>query len=143
MNSIHTAMAGAAGAVLLAGTAGAQTAGDCAALEGLRIEDTNLLSAAVVPATDDLPAYCRVLGYVRPAVNFEIRLPNQNWNAKFYMAGCGAQCGKLEADRPDFSNAMNHGLRRNYAAATMDGGHWGSSRSDTAWLQVRGPDRPL
>ena len=45
-------------------------AGDCAALAGLRIEDTNLLSATPVPAADGLPAYCRVLGYVRSAINF-------------------------------------------------------------------------
>ncbi len=133
------ALLATAGALLLAGPAGAQPPEDCAALADLKIEDTNLLSAAVVPATDDLPAYCRVLGYVRPAINFEIRLPTQNWNGKFYMAGCGAWCGKLEPDRPGFTNAMNHGLRRNYAAATMDGGHWGSSRFDTTWLQVRDP----
>ncbi len=47
----------------------------CAALSNLRIEDANLLSAAVVPATADLAEHCRVLGYVRPAINFEIRLP--------------------------------------------------------------------
>jgi hypothetical protein len=35
----------------------------------------NLLSAAAVTSTGDLPAHCRVLGYVRPAVNFEVRLP--------------------------------------------------------------------
>jgi feruloyl esterase len=63
-----------------------------------------------------------VLGYVRPAINFEIRLPSENWNGKFYMAGCGAWCGKVEADRPGFTNAPNHGLRRNYATSTMDGG---------------------
>ena len=63
---------------------------DCASLANLKIENTNLLSATEVPANGDLPAYCRVLGYVRPAINFEIRLPSQNWNGKFYMAGCGA-----------------------------------------------------
>jgi feruloyl esterase len=126
---------------LLAGGAAAQEMrpGDCAALEDLRIEDTNLLSSAVVPAKDGLPEYCRVLGYVRPAINFEVRLPTSDWNGKFYMAGCGSQCGKVEADRPGFTNAMNHGLRRGYAAATMDGGHWGASRSDTTWLQRKDP----
>lgn len=53
----------------------------CRALADLRIEDTNLLSAAVVPAGDELPEYCRVLGYVRPAINFEIRLPTSGWAA--------------------------------------------------------------
>jgi pimeloyl-ACP methyl ester carboxylesterase len=117
----------------------AQTPGDCGTLEDLKIEDTNLLSSTVVPAADALPEYCRVIGYVRPAINFEIRLPTTTWNGKFYMAGCGAWCGKVESDRPGFTNAMNHGLRRNYAAATMDGGHWGASRWDTTWTHVRDP----
>ena len=117
--------------------------GDCDTLEDLKIEDTNLLSSTVVPAADDLPEYCRVLGYVRPAINFEIRLPTTTWNGKFYMAGCGAQCGKVEADRPGFTNAPNHGLRRNYAVSTMDGGHWGSSRSGHELDPGQGPDRPL
>lgn len=47
---------------------------DCAALAAMKIPNTNLLSAALVPAKDGLPEYCRVLGYVRPAINFEIRL---------------------------------------------------------------------
>ena len=78
-------------------------------------------------------------GYVRPAINFEIRLPTTTWNGKFYMVGCGAQCGRVLADRPGFNNAMNHGLRRNYAAVTMDGGHWGSEIWDRRWTEVNDP----
>jgi feruloyl esterase len=126
-------------AVWLSCPVAAQTPGDCGTLEDLKIEDTNLLSSTVVPAADDLPEYCRVLGYVRPAINFEIRLPTKDWNGKFYMAGCGAWCGKVEADRPGFLNAMNHGLRRNYAAVTMDGGHWGATRWDATWIQAKDP----
>ncbi|KAA5614214.1 tannase/feruloyl esterase family alpha/beta hydrolase [Rhodovastum atsumiense] len=86
-----------------------------------------------MPASGDLPAYCRVLGYVRPAINFELRLPIEGWNGKFYMVGCGAFCGMLESDRPGFTNAMNFGLRRRYAAATMDSGHWGANSGDGRW----------
>src|SRR5262245_23714289 len=56
-----------------AGIARAQPGGDCGALANLKIENTNLLSAAIVPAGGGLPEYCRVLGYVRPAINFEVR----------------------------------------------------------------------
>jgi Tannase and feruloyl esterase len=129
----------AALATWLASPVAAQTPGDCETLEDLQIEDTNLLSSTVVPAADDLPEYCRVLGYVRPAINFEIRLPTTTWNSKFYMAGCGAQCGKVEPDRPGFLNAINHGLRRDYAVSTMDGGHWGSSRFDRTWIYREDP----
>ena len=119
----------AALATWLASPLAAQTPGDCAALEDLKIEDTNLLSSAVVPAKDDLPEYCRVVGYVRPAINFEIRLPTKAWNSKLYMAV--RRPLRPGRERPaGLHNAPNHGLRRNYAAVTMDGGRWGPSRFD-------------
>src|SRR3954469_1105954 len=87
----------------------AAAAQDCAALANLKIDNTNLLSATEVPAAGDLPAYCRVLGYVRPAINFEIKLPLQAWNGKFYTVGCGGFCGTLNSEARGFSNAMNFG----------------------------------
>ena len=99
----------------------------CRSLADLRITDTNLLSAVVVPESDDLPEYCSVIGYVLPAINFEIRLPTSDWNGKFYMTGCGVGCGKVEADQGGI-NSSNHGLKRNYAVASMDSGHWGDWR---------------
>jgi Tannase and feruloyl esterase len=115
------------------GASAAHAAQDCASLANLKVENTNLLSAAEVPTTGDLPAYCRVLGYVRPAINFEVRLPLQGWNSKFYMVGCGGFCGTLDTDRPGFTNAANFGLRRNYAVVAMDSGHWGTSAVDGRW----------
>jgi len=115
--------------------AGAQAAA-CDALAEMKIEATNLLSSERVPAGGDLPGYCRVLGYVRPAINFEIRLPTEDWNGKFYMVGCGGLCGTLDSDRPGFINAINYGLKRNYAVATTDGGHWGSSSLDGRWAKA-------
>ena len=63
---------GASVFLLSSGFATAQAPGtsQCTNLTSMKIEDTNLLSASVVPAQGDLPAYCRVLGYVRPAINF-------------------------------------------------------------------------
>src|SRR5215203_3571508 len=116
-----------------AGGTPALAAQDCGAIANLKIENTNLLSSTEVPATGDLPTYCRVLGFVRPAINFEVRLPLQSWNGKFYMAGCGGFCGALASDVPGFTNAMNFGLRRNYAVSTMDSGHWGTNVLDGRW----------
>jgi hypothetical protein len=67
-------------AVLLPGPTRAQRPQACDSLTGLKIDNVNLLSATMVAATADLPAHCRVLGYVRPAINFDIRLPVQNWS---------------------------------------------------------------
>lgn len=110
-----------------------QEPGDCGRLAELRLEDTNLLSATVVPAGDELPEYCRVLGYVRPAIQFEVRLPTRAWNGKFYMAGCGGFCGRLASDNSGFVNAIDHGLERGYAVSTTDGGHWGRDVFDARW----------
>lgn len=81
-----------------------------------------------------LAAFCLVTASVPvsagAAINFEVRLPTRDWNGKFYMAGCGGFCGRLDSDLPGLTNAMNHGLRRGYAAATMDSGHWGAHRAD-------------
>jgi feruloyl esterase len=104
-----------------------------AALANQAIPNANLLSASVVPAKGDLPEHCRVLGYVRPPINFEVRLPARDWNGKFYMAGCGRFCGTVDSNSPGFTNAINHGLRRNYAVSTMDSGHWGTSVLDGRW----------
>jgi len=106
---------------------------DCASLANLKIDNTNLLSAAEVPANDELPAYCRVLGFVRPAINFEIKLPISGWNSKFYMVGCGGFCGTLNTEAPGSTNAMNFGLRRGYAVAASDSGHWGTGVTDARW----------
>ena len=110
-----------------------KAAQDCSSLASLKVENTNLLSATEVPASGDLPAYCRVLGYVRPAINFEIRLPLRGWNGKLYLVGCGVYCGTLNTEAPGFFNAMNYGLRRNYAVSTSDTGHWGSNVLDARW----------
>jgi feruloyl esterase len=111
------------------GMANAQISGDCDALANMKIENTNLLSATVVPAKNDLPEYCRVLGFLRPAINFEIRLPTANWNGKFYMRGCGGWCGELRTD----GTSLNYGLRRNYAISVTDTGHWGKDSNDVRW----------
>ena len=133
MKVVHAA---AAAFVVLAATASAANAQNCAALAGQKLDDVNLLSAVEAPAAGDLPGSCRVLGFVRPAINFEVRLPLKDWNGKFYMTGCGGFCGKLLSDVPGFTNAMNYGLRRNYAVATMDGGHWGTSVLDGRWAEA-------
>ncbi len=131
LRSVLTVLAIFAGFVLH--PAWAQDKSGCEDLFRQKIENVNLLSSALVPAQGDMPAYCRVLGVVRPAINFEARLPASNWNGKFYMAGCGGFCGTLDSDRPGFVNAMNFGLRRNYAVSTMDSGHWGTAVTDGRW----------
>lgn len=120
--------------VALAALSGTARAADCGALANLKIENVNLLSAAEVPTAGDIPAYCRVLGYVRPAINFEMRLPLAEWNGKITAIGCGGLCGIIATDGFGYTNInMSTSLRRRYATITSDSGHWGASVADGRW----------
>jgi len=119
--------------VLVIGGLPSADAADCADLTNLKINETNLLSATIVAAKPPLPEYCRVLGYVRPAISFDFRLPTKDWNGKFLMAGCGGFCGALDGDNMNLTNGANIGLMRNDATLSMDSGHWGASVADGRW----------
>jgi len=77
-----------------------------------------ILSAQVVPATDQTPEYCGVNGYVTPQVQFEVRLSTQNWNGRYLQVNCGSYCGSLRAG-PESITALN----QNFAVAFDNTGH--------------------
>lgn len=118
-------------AILAPLKAHADVAVDCAAVAQSKIDVTNLLSSTVVPARNGVPAYCRVLGFVRPAIKFEIHLPVTGWNGKFLMLGCGGFCGSLETRGQ--VGGMLSGLPRSPAVSTTDGGHWSATDTDGCW----------
>lgn len=78
-----------------------------------------------VESTADLPAFTQVKGALFPSIRFELRLPPEDeWNRKYYMAGCGGFCGGVDIfPVSQFTNNLNWGLLRGYASATMDSGH--------------------
>jgi feruloyl esterase len=126
------ALAGSALVPPSAAHSGEGTEDPCGALLRTAIPDTELLSAVIIASNGDLPEYCRVRGYVRPAIHFEARLPTGSWNRKLYVSGCGGFCGEVLADRPGYSNGINVALARGYAALTSDAGHWGG-KVDATW----------
>lgn len=106
----------------------------CSALESLDLPDVVVQHAQTIPSQDG--TICRVRGYVRPAINFELRLPGRyRWNGSFYMAGCGGLCGGLGTNPSHIGqiDAVNAGMQRNYAVIMTDTGHWGSSSLDARW----------
>ena len=86
---------------------------------------SHIISAKVVPANGDVPAYCYATGYVAPAVGFELRLPT-TWNGKFAMVGCGGMCGGMQAPGCDTA------LVKGYACIMSDMGHKGT-QIDAEW----------
>jgi len=80
---------------------------------------TVITAAAPVAAAGDVPAYCRVEGYIAPQIGFEVHLPISGWNGKYLQQGCGGMCGWINM------GACQDALARNYAVANTDMGHKG------------------
>ena len=100
---------------------------NCARLTTLIIPNTQITSAEVVPASDELPEFCHVLGVVSPAVVFEVALPT-DWNQKLYFGGNGGFAGSI----PDTEGETSFGLSLGYATASTDTGHEGDP-IDASW----------
>ncbi|MDK3071533.1 tannase/feruloyl esterase family alpha/beta hydrolase [Sedimentitalea sp. JM2-8] len=127
-----------AGLLALAGSAQARDAAECEALHNTALQGGFVSSARVVEASESLPAYCEVRATALPAISIEVRLPMENWNGKYYQAGCGGFCGILgRADAAaGWVNAMKPGLERGYATATSDSGHHALSVVDAGWADA-------
>lgn len=101
-------------------------AADCASLTSLALKDTTITSASIVPASGQIPEYCKVLGKIhnlpRSTIQFEVSLPTTKWNGKYFVAGGGGYNGVI----PRLAQALAEG----YAAAGSDTGH---EAKDTNW----------
>jgi hypothetical protein len=86
-------------------------------LAGVLDAPTHLTVTAFVAATDKVPAYCDIRGYVAPQVGLRLRIPDTAWNGKFAFEGCGTMCGVRTIE------SANDPLSRGYAVAVSDLGH--------------------
>ena len=110
----------------------------CESLTNLALPDVIVQSATPVAAGDfrlpgtpataapaKVPAFCRVVGLVKPELKFELWLPAQ-WNRKYMAVGNGGMAGSV------VYAAMVDPLHRGYAAGSTDTGH-ASSNDDGTW----------
>lgn len=74
-------------------------------------------SAKVVAASDGIAEHCRVVGYIEPAIRFEVNLPTNTWNGRYFQTGCGAFCGWVPAE------GCVDAQRLNFATAAQNMGH--------------------
>lgn len=120
--------------VILTASAGAAQAATCESLKSLALVDTSITTAEIVAAgpfrfgdskptfppnraATELPAFCRVVGVVKPAITFEVWMPLDGWNGKFEGVGNHGFAG----DIPYMD--MGPQLVRGYATAGTDTGH--------------------
>jgi feruloyl esterase len=116
------------------------SAATCENLATLALPDTTIVLAQIEPAgtftlpkpldlpgpaLDNLPAFCRVAGEIRPtkdsSIKFEVWMPASGWNGKFMGIGNGGWWGAI------LYPFIGVALRRGYATASTDTGHDGSS----------------
>ncbi|MBV9782964.1 MAG: tannase/feruloyl esterase family alpha/beta hydrolase [Acidisphaera sp.] len=138
----RTAAAGLFVSALLAGTAlcasPAHASVACTDMTSLVIPNTTIDIAQAIPAGTytptgsgaiaNLPAFCRVHGFVSPVpgsvIGFEVWMPDAGWNTKIEMFGNGGYSSSL-----DYSD-MGAQLIRGYATLSTDTGHAYSTDGD-------------
>jgi Tannase and feruloyl esterase len=99
-------------------------------LSGVTDRPVHITSA--VEATDSSShAYCKVDGYVDPAVKFEVHLPLHGWTQRYLQLGCGGLCGVLRVRLGDYEQACVPAARGDLALASTDMGH--EDRMDGSW----------
>ena len=93
----------------------------CAALHRLTGYDLSIISADALPATTNVPAFCRVMILVQPEIRIEVSLPAR-WNQRMYMFGNGGYAGEsLEA--PNRITHRNTALSSGFMVAQTNTGH--------------------
>jgi feruloyl esterase len=114
----------------------ARAAQSCDSLSSLKLPDTTIIAASVVPegpfvpnpaaaatgrggAPPTVPTFCRVQLIVAPQINVEVWMPASGWNGKFEGVGGGGYAGAISY--PAMVTALNAG----YATASTDTGHVG------------------
>jgi len=84
---------------------------------------THITSAVAV--ADGKPApFCDVMGYVEPAIKFEVRLPLAGWTQRFVQTGCGGLCGNLNIRLGDEEGCLP-ATNGELVLASTDMGHSG------------------
>jgi feruloyl esterase len=115
-------------------------AGTCESLATLAIPKATITTAAVVaagsftppgaPAVNNVPAFCRVAGSLKPSsdsdIRFEVWMPAAGWNGKFQGIGNGGFAGSISYAQ------LATALRKGYATAATDTGHQAGG-TDAAW----------
>src|SRR5580692_1907172 len=93
----------------------------CAALAQYTANELASIQAVAIPASEAIPAHCRVTGVLMPEIAFEVSLP-QRWNGRFYMIGNGGHAGESLED-PMRVSQRNAALQAGFAFAQTNTGH--------------------
>ncbi|WP_171019955.1 tannase/feruloyl esterase family alpha/beta hydrolase [Hydrogenophaga sp. 2FB] len=120
---------------------------NCAAVQGLRFDNTVLQSASLVAAgavrsgNTPMPAHCLVKAEINPrtgvdgvryGINVELRLPLQ-WNGRFQFQGGGGVDGVVREAYGTLREGVTPALAQGSAVVSTDFGHTGTSTRDATF----------
>lgn len=106
----------------------------CDAVAKRKWKDVIEIKAAVVAASGQVPAFCRITGTIKPEVAFEVTLP-ERWNGRFYMIGNGGHAGENLEDAARVTQ-RNAAMQLGFAFAQTNTGH--DSRKEPGATYVLG-----
>ncbi|MCY4595181.1 MAG: tannase/feruloyl esterase family alpha/beta hydrolase [Bryobacterales bacterium] len=94
---------------------------NCRKIAQLTVHDYSIVSAVFVDATDQAPAYCRVLGVLPPEIVFQVVLPAA-WNGRILMNGNGGYAGN-RLDGPGLRGGIEALAADGYVSVRTNTGH--------------------
>jgi len=120
----------------------------CESLTTLSLPNTTIATAQIIPTGTfvpppspygseappanykNIPAFCRVAAEIRPSpdssIKIEVWMPVTGWNGRYQGQGNGGFAGSIGYSE------LGDAVRRGYATAGTDTGHWGRV-GDSAW----------
>ena len=105
----------------------------CEVLGTYKSKEIVQIKASTIPASDSVPAHCRVTGLLSPEIAFEVSLPAK-WNGRFYMIGNGGHAGEALND-PGRVTQRNDALKLGFAFAQTNTGH--DSKKEPGFRRAR------
>ncbi|HUK34838.1 MAG TPA: tannase/feruloyl esterase family alpha/beta hydrolase [Vicinamibacterales bacterium] len=91
------------------------------------------LTTRAMPASDGVPAHCRVSGVLKPEIGFEVNLP-ATWNHRMYMIGNGGLAGE-QPDDPRRAAQRAAALANAFVMVSTDTGHNATKEPQGAFAQ--------
>ncbi len=88
------------------------------------VPDTATTITTVKRVDSPAGAFCRVLGTIKPAIDFEVDMPVTGWQQRYLQTGCGGLCGVLNIQL-GHAGACAPALQGGLAIASNDMGHQG------------------
>ncbi len=86
---------------------------------------TSILESTIIDGHN--PPVCAVKGVIQPNIQFEIRLPLNDWNGRYFQTGCGGFCGQIRISH------CSDMLANGFVVGAHNMGHVGHFIKDPVW----------